>query len=128
VITGVNRVGIVTDDQAAAKRFWTETVGFELIKDDPYDSSNEAGPRWIEVMPPDKTVVLVLNARKEGQPSTAGHLSHVLFQCDDVEQTGKELMDRGVEFVHEPAKQFWGWSATFKDPDGNLYVLNQRQG
>jgi hypothetical protein len=35
---------------------------------------------------------------------------------------------RGVEFAEEPSRQFWGWWAVFRDPDGNSYGLGQRGG
>jgi hypothetical protein len=30
------------------------------------------------------------------------------------------------ELAEEPSQQFWGWWATFNDPDGNPYGLGQR--
>jgi len=62
-----------------------------------------------------------LPARQSG-----GTFSNVLFDCDDILATHKELAGRGVEFAEEPSQQFWGWWATFKDPDGNTYGLGQR--
>jgi hypothetical protein len=32
-----------------------------------------------------------------------------------------------VEFPDPPHKEFWGWWAMFKDPDGNSYGLGQRK-
>jgi hypothetical protein len=40
--------------------------------------------------------------------------------------TVRLLAARGVEFAEEPSRQFWGWWAVFKDPDGNSYGLGQR--
>jgi lactoylglutathione lyase len=128
MIEGISRVGLAVDDQDRAKDFWTKTMGFELIQDSPYRMSDE-GPeqRWIEVMPPDKSVILFLGVREENHPSTAGTLSSVLFHCDDIKRTYEELTERGVEFTEAPSEQFWGWWAVFKDPDGTLYGLGQRE-
>jgi len=46
------------------------------------------------------------------------------FACDDVQATYRQLRARGVAFVSEPQKQPWGEFATFKDPDGNQFVLS----
>ncbi len=54
-----------------------------------------------------------------------GTFSNALFTCDDIGKTHRELTARGVEFVEAPNKQFWGWWAMFKDPDGNTYGLGQ---
>jgi lactoylglutathione lyase len=108
VIEGISRVGLAVDDQDRAKEFWTKTMGFELIQDNPYRMSDE-GPaqRWIEVMPPDKSVILFLEARGRDGPSTAGTMSSLLFHCDDIKRTHKELTERGVEFTEAPSEQFW---------------------
>jgi hypothetical protein len=43
-----------------------------------------------------------------------------------VERTFQELKARGVEFSGEPKTEPWGTFATFKDPDGNEFVLSSR--
>ena len=44
MITGVRKVIVPVGDQQAALRFWTETIGFNLVRDDAYGDE-----RWIEV-------------------------------------------------------------------------------
>ena len=124
MLSGVRSVGIYVGDQDRAKAFWTETMGFELIQDTPM-GPEPGGPRWIEVAPPDRSVLLVLFTPEE-QRNLIGTFSNVLFICDDVPQTYAELQARGVEFTEAPTQQFWGWWSVFKDPDGNTYGLGQR--
>jgi hypothetical protein len=74
------------EDKDRAKEFWTETVGFDPIRDALY-SAGEGAPeqRRIEVAPPDRNVILFLEPPPwGGQPSRAGQLSDVLFTCDDI--------------------------------------------
>ena len=47
MIRGINQVLLEVEDQDRALSFWTEAMGFELVKDAPYDD----GARWIEVRP-----------------------------------------------------------------------------
>ncbi len=123
MITTVRSVGIYAGDQDRAKQFFTETLGFELLHDMPMGT--EAGaPRWIEVAPPDRHVILVLYT-PDDQKDRIGTFSNVLFNCDDIQQTYEELRSKGVEFTEAPTQQFWGWWAVFKDPDGNTYGLGQ---
>jgi lactoylglutathione lyase len=124
MLTAVRSVAIYVGDQDRAKRFYTETLGFDLIQDTPM-GDGPGRPRWIEVAPPDRNVLLVLFT-PPGSESQIGTFSNVLFECDDLQATHKELARRGVEFTEEPSKQFWGWWAVFKDPDGNSYGLGQR--
>ncbi len=124
MISAVRSVGLNIGDQDRAKEFWTNTMGFELIQDTPMGEGSSA-PRWIEVAPPDRNVILVLFTPDESG-SQVGTFSNVIFTCDDIQKTYEELTGRGVEFAEAPTKQFWGWWAVFKDPDGNSYGLGQR--
>ncbi|GAC1436414.1 MAG: glyoxalase superfamily protein [Chloroflexota bacterium] len=123
MISGVRSAGIYVGDPDRAKRFFTETLGFDLLGDTPMGEGAEA-PRWIEVAPPDKKVILVLFTPDE-QKHNVGTFSNVLFHCDDIQATYQELQARGVTFTEAPSRQFWGWWAVFQDPDGNTYGLGQ---
>ena len=126
MLTAVRSVGIYVGDQDRAKEFFTGTLGFELVQDTPMGEEPGAA-RWIEVAPPDRNVILVLYT-PEGDQDRVGTFSNVLFECDDIQATHRQLAARGVEFAEEPSRQFWGWWAVFKDPDGNSYGLGQRAG
>lgn len=121
MISHVKFVSIPTADQNRALAFWTERVGFRLLTDQPFDDRQ----RWIElrIASSDTRVVLFLfddEGLKPGAPFNGA------FACDNVEQTYREMTERGVEFMAPPTKQPWGTFATFKDPDGNQFVLSSR--
>jgi catechol 2,3-dioxygenase-like lactoylglutathione lyase family enzyme len=126
MLTAVRSVGIYVGDQDRAKEFFTGTLGFELVQDTPMGDGPGAA-RWIEVAPPDRNVILVLFT-PEGDEDRVGTFSNVLFECDDIQATHRQLAGRGVAFTEEPSRQFWGWWAVFKDPDGNSFGLGQRGG
>jgi uncharacterized glyoxalase superfamily protein PhnB len=49
------------------------------------------------------------------------------MNVDDCRKAFEELKSRGVKFAQEkPAEYAWGIAATFTDPDGNLWSINQR--
>lgn len=124
MIAAASHVSLNVADQDRAKTFWTETMGFHLVQDTPM--GEEGGARWLEVTPPDRNILLVLFTIKFDE-TKVGFLNDVIFTCDDIHRTYEELSARGVEFPDPPSEQFWGWWATFKDPDGNLYGLGQRE-
>jgi lactoylglutathione lyase len=121
MIGGVTQVVIQVEDQDRAKRFWTETMGFELVQDAPYGQE-----RWLEVRTPDKAVTLVLE-RRHGQPPTPAHpslpTSNVMFYAQDLQRTYEELAARGVEFPQPPVEQPFGWWSLFQDAEGNRFAL-----
>lgn len=53
-VTGIRAVSIPVNDQDAALRFYTDTLGFKLLRDNPTPD----GSRWIELTPgTDSTIV-----------------------------------------------------------------------
>ena len=51
--------------------------------------------------------------------------SDISFYCDDIEQTMKELRERGVEFTHDVEDQGYGLVTFFKVPGGFEVQLYQ---
>jgi catechol 2,3-dioxygenase-like lactoylglutathione lyase family enzyme len=119
MITQVKFVGIPTGDQNRALKFYTEKLGFEVATDQVFDAKQ----RWIELRVANSATRVVLFT-PEGHESRIGSFFNGSFACDDVAATYRQLKARGVEFSSPPAKQSWGEFATFKDPDGNQFVLS----
>ena len=121
MIKGIKLVSIPTADQDRALTFWTETMGFVVHTDQPFDEKQ----RWIELRIDSSDAHLVLFTTDDGK-SQMGKFSGVSFYCDNVERTYAELAAKGVEFTGPPQKADWGTAAVFKDVDGNMFVLSSR--
>jgi predicted enzyme related to lactoylglutathione lyase len=119
MITQVKFVGIPTRDQDRALKFYTEKLGFEVSTDQNFDGKQ----RWIELRIANAATRVVLFT-PEGHEDRIGTFFNGSFTCDDVGATYRQLSARGVEFTSPPEKQPWGEYATFKDPDGNQFVLS----
>jgi lactoylglutathione lyase len=124
VIEGVSKVVIDVDDQARALRFWTKTLGFELLRD-----AHNGEERWLEVRTPDTGLILVLSPRQDVQPSATDAMptSNVFFYCDDLARTFEELRSRGVMFPQPPVELSFGWWSLFQDQEGNRFALHPRE-
>jgi catechol 2,3-dioxygenase-like lactoylglutathione lyase family enzyme len=121
MIKGIKFASIPVSDQDRALEFYTQSLGFRVITDQPFDESQ----RWIELGLPANGASLVLFTPDEHR-ERIGTYQHVTFYTDDVRGTWEELRRRGVEFVQEPQEADWGTAAVFKDPDGNVFVLSSR--
>jgi predicted enzyme related to lactoylglutathione lyase len=127
MISGVSKVVIEVEDQDGAKMLWTETMGFGLAQDAPYEEE-----RWLEVRSPERATNLVLKLRT-GEPAerrvTPDHLptSNVMFRCDDLTATYEELSARGVGFPQPPVRQPFGSWSMFDDAEGNRFALEQTE-
>jgi predicted enzyme related to lactoylglutathione lyase len=124
VIQGVQKIVVEVEDQDRAVRFWTDKLGFELVRDVPY------GPeRWLEIRTPDSHVVLVL-AIRQGEPPTGPEdlpTSNLFFYCDGLSRTYDELRARGVDFPQPPVEASFGWWSMFQDNEGNRFALQPRE-
>ena len=121
MIRGIKFVGIPVSDQDVALRFYTESLGFKVITDQPFTPTQ----RWIELMIPGADTGLALFT-PEGQEDRIGEFQSISFWCEDVFATSAALKLKGVNFEKEPKEESWGTSAILRDPDGNRFVLSSR--
>jgi lactoylglutathione lyase len=123
VVEGVSKVMIEVEDQDRARTFWTELMGFELVRD-----ASDGEERWLEVRTPDRSMILVLSQRLGDPPSAPDVLptSNVFFCCADLARTYGELHSRGVVFAQPPVEQSFGWWSMFLDQEGNRFALRPR--
>ena len=122
----INKIGKITlyvNNQQEAKSFWLNKIGFVL------KFEQQMGPNmsWIEVGPSEDeftTLVLYSKAAMEQQkPSAVAHPS-ILFSTTNIEAAYEKMKQNGVE-VEELLKMPFGTMFTFKDQDGNSYILRE---
>ena len=121
MIKAVKFISIPTRDQDRALAFYTQSLGFAVATDQPFDE----GQRWIELRIPGADTRLVLFT-PPGHESRVGEFAGLSFECDDVQRTYEEMRGKGVEFAQPPKTEHWGTSAIFKDSEGNQFVLSSR--
>jgi catechol 2,3-dioxygenase-like lactoylglutathione lyase family enzyme len=107
MIRGVKCASIPVTDQDRALKFYTETLGFRLVTDQPFSEEQ----RWIELRIPGAETRLVLF--RFGEELKPGRQMNVSFWTDDVEGTVRELKSKGVTILVEPKKVDWGTAAIF---------------
>ena len=117
-IAGVRTVSIPVDSQDEALTFYTQILGFRMLRDVPIP-----GGRWIELQPGDDDVILTLEPAKPGV--TRGAIG-IRFLTDDAEAAHDGLARQGVE-----VDEILRWPGTppmfaFRDPDGNAFSITER--
>ncbi len=121
MIRGIKFVGIPVRKQDVALKFYTETLGFKVVTDQPFTETQ----RWIELLIPGSDTGLALFT-PEGHEDRIGQFQSISFWCDDVFATAKALKAKGAAFAQEPKNEVWGSTAVFQDPDGNQFVLSSK--
>lgn len=127
----VSQVTLVVRNQAVALEFYTERVGFEKKT----DVALPGGGRWVSVGPKGQDLELALweidSAVDPTQKSWSkdwapGRAPPIVLRVANCAGVFDELKARGVRFLQpKPDERPWGTSATFADPDGNLFSLSQ---
>ena len=127
MIKNVPLTGIFVNDQVAAVDFYTDKLGLELVRDEPYGE----GARWITVSPRDSGTSIVLKkAEQEHERAMVGRSDGapvLTLGTDDVRSAYEELRRRGVRFLGEPYRYPWGLAAILLDQDGSPLLLQQEE-
>lgn len=119
MINQVKFVSITVLDQDRALEFYTKKLGFRVATDQPYGE----GQRWLELKIGSAETRVVLWTPEGAQPTP---FSNIIWQSDNVQKTYDELKSRGVEFTREPTTETWGTSASFRDSEGNVFLISSR--
>lgn len=116
--TGIRTVSIPVDDQDAALHFYTGTLGFTVLRDNP----TPGGGRWIELAPGGGNGVVTLEPAATGV--TRGAIG-IRFTTDDAEAAHATLLAAGVDI--DEILRWPGVPAmfAFRDPDGNAFSLTE---
>jgi catechol 2,3-dioxygenase-like lactoylglutathione lyase family enzyme len=123
LITELHTVALYVADQDRAKRFYVDTLGFELNADRP--GLGGIG-RWIEVAPRGaQTSFMLADAAGWNKQDRVGSSADVTLRCEDARALFEELSVKGVT-VTEPQTQRFGTYVDVTDPDGHtLRVVDQ---
>lgn len=116
---GVAVISVPVSDQEAARTFYVDKLGFQLVRED----DSMPGIKWVEVAPKGGDVSLTLVNWFDTMPP--GSLRGLVLTSDDLERDCGVLADVGVEFERPLQRQPWGTEAVICDPDGNRLVLQQ---
>ena len=123
----VSQFTLVVKKQSEALDYYTTKVGFEKKT----DFTPPGSYRWVTVGPKGQDLELAL--WQIGSPDPRGWSKDwkpggppIVVRVEDCRKTFDEMKSRGVKFVQpQPEEYAWGVSATFSDPDGNLFSINQ---
>jgi predicted enzyme related to lactoylglutathione lyase len=126
----ITQLALVVTNQDRSLEFFTGRAGFEKKT----DVTTPGGYRWVTVGLKGQELELALfevgSVTDPAQKEWAKHWSParnppMILRVSDCRKAYSEMRANGVDFIQEPMDQPWGTVATFKDPDGNLFSINQ---
>ncbi len=123
MFTNIRVLSVPVADQQVAKEFYTDVLGATVEMDMPFD---QGGPlRWVMLRLPGVETRITLVTWFPQMPP--GSLQGVVLATADISAAHAELKGRGLQ-ISDIANQPYGREATFSDPDGNGWVLQQPAG
>jgi lactoylglutathione lyase len=127
MIDSIGGIVIFVSNQAKAVEFYTQKLGFDVKGEYPYNNT-----KWIEVAPKNSTTTISLmepntdmmtNEEIEQAKKEIGTMTSLWFYSKNINDTYKELQEKGVN-ITEPKKQDWGGiMCQIKDQDNNILTL-----
>ena len=116
----IHKIALVTDDVEGSVKFYTETLGLEVIERFPVEDDEDyvflkAGDMILELMP-----------KKSMEAEEGFH--HISFRVDSVDANAQDLREKGVPIEKEPFDAGTGGIrlAFFKGPNDMLLQLFER--
>jgi catechol 2,3-dioxygenase-like lactoylglutathione lyase family enzyme len=117
-VPGVVVVSVPVTDQDRAAKYYTDYLGFRVLRDDPM------GPtmRWVQLASGDDKASLTLTTWFE--KLTPGTLEGMVLHVEDPDALRARMVGDGHD-CSECEDQPWGRFFMTKDPDGNGLVLTR---
>lgn len=133
MIRKMSHATIFVNNQNEALEFYRDKLGFKVHTDVLVGDF-----RWLTICTNDQPdFEIILMEPKPGMlmdEETSNQLRAIMakgvlgagaFNTDDCRETYKELKEKGVEFVSEPAERPYGIEAVFRDNSGNWFSLTE---
>lgn len=113
-----SNISVPVKDPEVSKNYYTNVLGCRVVEDE----QAMPGMHWLRLKFPGVETRIVLVTWFPQMPP--GSLQGVILITDDIASICDELKLRSLEIT--PIKQQpYGQEATFRDPDGNSWVLQQ---
>ena len=127
----INVTSVLVDDQAKARRFYTEVLGFVKKRDVPMGEFS-----WLTVVSPDDPEGTELLLEPDAHPAArpfkealvADGIPFTSFAVPDVQAEYERLVALGVRFTQPPTEMGPVTTAVLDDTCGNLIQITAEQG
>ncbi len=116
-------VNVFVSDLKRAVEFYQNTLGLPLQFQEERFGYASFAPEGVRLG------IARVDPNQPESSSLVGRHTGVGFGVPDLSAAYEQLKARGVRFTMVPTKQPWGgFMATFADPDGNIFYLDQLRG
>jgi catechol 2,3-dioxygenase-like lactoylglutathione lyase family enzyme len=120
-IRNIDYVILLCDDMDAARKFYSDVMGFQLLEDQPDWIKFRVGSSILTLRPRGPWLTWHDGAKSPG--SAAIQLAFLVDPAQ-VDECHAELLDKGVEILDPPRDQDFGHRTLFfRDPEANIIEI-----
>jgi catechol 2,3-dioxygenase-like lactoylglutathione lyase family enzyme len=116
IVERTDFVAVPVTDIERSTRFYADTLGLEQIGEG----------AWPEFQLGANVSLYLLDPTNIGQEFKGPHTASIALRVADVEESRRELEEKGVVFAGETFDTSVCHMAHFTDPDGNVFMLHRR--
>lgn len=121
----IHHVAIIVSDYEKSKKFYTELLGFEIIRENDRPQRHDV-KLDLKLGDCELEIFGILNSPKRCSYPEACGLRHLAFRVKDIEDAVKALKEKGIEAEPIRVDEFTGKKMTFfHDPDGLPLELHE---
>lgn len=121
----IHHIAIIVSDYKKAKEFYVKKLGFKVIREN-YREDRADYKVDLQMGGCELEMTAIPNAPERPSYPEALGFRHLAFRVDDIEETVKELNEKGIETEPIRVDVFTGERMTFfKDPDGLPIELHE---
>lgn len=114
----VHHIAIIGSDYEKSKHFYVEQLGFSVIREN-YRAERDDYKIDLQLNGMELELFIIKNCPKRLSYPEAYGLRHLAFAVESVEQTGRELEEKGIATEPIRVDEYTGKKMTFfYDPDG----------
>jgi catechol 2,3-dioxygenase-like lactoylglutathione lyase family enzyme len=114
IVSGLDFIGIPTQDPDRARDFYVNTLGLRPDDKAKYDV-------WVG-----QTCFGIWEPEKQGMAFAPQKNAHIALHVEDIETARKALEEKGVTFAGDTYDTGVCYMVLFTDPDGNDLMLHHR--
>jgi catechol 2,3-dioxygenase-like lactoylglutathione lyase family enzyme len=119
---GIFAITLISHDLEKSRDFYGNKLSLKEVYRDENSSVYKAGTTMINCLASSQTEELIAPATLASIQSGTDVV--YTLKCQDIDETVKELIARGVEILNGPIDRPWGIrTASFQDPSGHTWEL-----
>ena len=119
----INATVLIVKDLGKSRAFYGDTLGLKVLFEDDVSTGYQMADHDFLVLQ-ETAAAQMMSEEAVGIGQAGAHRVLLCTEVENVDETYRTLLDKGINCLKEPRSQAWGRrTAYFADPEGNLWEI-----